>query len=613
MLSSGVRPAGSQPCSPAWSSKARTWWTTSSTRLQVITRLMPLPYGQPASQPALRRTAGLDGPALEELRLACLTWVLRQTVGHIWQHAPFALHTGPPPWRSSRARAVPPCLWGSVPFGDNVEDEWLVCWLLLRLTGCAAGGTTHACTQPCPPCAQRCAGPHLVTRRTSAQLSGAGACREHPVTAAVWDNDGSFLLIEAALALPKWLKPELADNRVWLSGGRLHIIPLPSQQQPGSPAALGKAAALQQVQDPGVPTLAGAPLRSGLARAARLPVRPCLVPCQVAGRVRYSPDMREGGPALCPAAGARCPHCRDRCCLHGRVTPISPALCNTVVTGPLTEGVHSGPPTLACVGLRGPECEAQSSLPLSVRSSTQRCTEQARWESCSRVGSTCGHHLSLLHEGGRPAAVQPAGLTPRAARPQQALSARVCSPAVPTPAAAALACITRHSRTWCHARPMRSAHLCSPAVPTPAAAGTASSSWTATAACSARCPATRAISSTSSPWSCPKSTAAVASRRLRFARLRLEKRHNYVRKVQGTSPPLRHAGRPGCGQAAVVERLGSTIQLRLYWSASTRQARQVLLLTQRSCAHATRASMLCSLLPVVQPHAAMARQTADLS
>ena len=30
----------------------------------------------------------------------------------------------------------------------------------------------------------------------------------------LYDNDGEFLLIEAANALPKWLNPEVAENRV---------------------------------------------------------------------------------------------------------------------------------------------------------------------------------------------------------------------------------------------------------------------------------------------------------------------------------------------------------------------------------------------------------------
>ena len=36
-------------------------------------------------------------------------------------------------------------------------------------------------------------------------------------------------MIEAAAKLPKWLKPEISDNRVFISEGSLHIIPLPSR------------------------------------------------------------------------------------------------------------------------------------------------------------------------------------------------------------------------------------------------------------------------------------------------------------------------------------------------------------------------------------------------
>lgn len=52
----------------------------------------------------------------------------------------------------------------------------------------------------------------------------------------VWDNDGEFLLIEAAYALPRWLKPDTATNRVWLRGGTLHILPQPGAKRPQLPA-----------------------------------------------------------------------------------------------------------------------------------------------------------------------------------------------------------------------------------------------------------------------------------------------------------------------------------------------------------------------------------------
>ena len=60
-------------------------------------------------------------------------------------------------------------------FGDAIEDEWFIVWLLIQLT------------------------------------------REFPATtAAVRDGDGQFLLIEAALVLPAWVTPKTAENRsVW--------------------------------------------------------------------------------------------------------------------------------------------------------------------------------------------------------------------------------------------------------------------------------------------------------------------------------------------------------------------------------------------------------------
>ncbi|KEQ75884.1 SGT1-domain-containing protein [Aureobasidium namibiae CBS 147.97] len=76
-------------------------------------------------------------------------------------------------------------LHGRTNFGDSIADEWLIVWLLLELS----------------------------QRHPSAWIQ-------------VRDPDGEFLLAEAANALPKWLEPELADNRVWIHRGQLHIIPL---------------------------------------------------------------------------------------------------------------------------------------------------------------------------------------------------------------------------------------------------------------------------------------------------------------------------------------------------------------------------------------------------
>ncbi|KAL8871378.1 MAG: hypothetical protein Q9174_002777 [Haloplaca sp. 1 TL-2023] len=75
-------------------------------------------------------------------------------------------------------------LQGRTSFGDSIEDEWLVVYLLRRLS------------QQFKDCWMR-----------------------------IIDSDGEFLLVEAANVLPKWLNPEVAENRVWINDGKLLIIP----------------------------------------------------------------------------------------------------------------------------------------------------------------------------------------------------------------------------------------------------------------------------------------------------------------------------------------------------------------------------------------------------
>ncbi len=77
------------------------------------------------------------------------------------------------------------------------------------------------------------------------------------MAARVWDDDGEFLLIEAAYALPKWLKPETATNRVWLLNGGMHVVPLPTAAAPDIPSFPSLQQARQIVQGGQVPTAAG--------------------------------------------------------------------------------------------------------------------------------------------------------------------------------------------------------------------------------------------------------------------------------------------------------------------------------------------------------------------
>ncbi|XP_077206545.1 protein ecdysoneless homolog [Paroedura picta] len=102
-------------------------------------------------------------------------------VSYIWQNQPFNLKYKP------ASQDIPAHIGGLTKFGDNIEDEWFIVYLLREIT------------------------------------------KEFPELAArVDDNDGEFLLIEAADYLPKWLNPENSINRVFLHNGELCIIPLTS-------------------------------------------------------------------------------------------------------------------------------------------------------------------------------------------------------------------------------------------------------------------------------------------------------------------------------------------------------------------------------------------------
>ena len=77
------------------------------------------------------------------------------------------------------------CLRGRTTFGDSIEDEWLIVYILRELSKAFA-----------------------------------------QIWVTIVDSDGQFLLIEAANALPNWLNPEIADYRVWINSGKLFIIPI---------------------------------------------------------------------------------------------------------------------------------------------------------------------------------------------------------------------------------------------------------------------------------------------------------------------------------------------------------------------------------------------------
>ncbi|KAI3794353.1 hypothetical protein L1987_36983 [Smallanthus sonchifolius] len=116
---------------------------------------------------------------LQSLHLQILHSLSSYTTNYIWQHEPFTISIS----TQSPSNQIPH-LHGKLRYGDNLEDEWFIVFLLFE------------------------------TSRKFPNLS-----------IRVWDTDGEFLLIEAAFHLPKWLNPETSTNRIFIRGGNLHIIP----------------------------------------------------------------------------------------------------------------------------------------------------------------------------------------------------------------------------------------------------------------------------------------------------------------------------------------------------------------------------------------------------
>ena len=118
------------------------------------------------------------------------TW----TKDYIWQRQGFSLELTQengevcmPFWRTKENQLTlslgVSLLSGRTEYGDSVEDEWVVVWLLRELTK-----------------------------------------KFDDLWVKITDSDGEFLLIEASGTLPAWLEPDVAENRVWIQNGGLVVI-----------------------------------------------------------------------------------------------------------------------------------------------------------------------------------------------------------------------------------------------------------------------------------------------------------------------------------------------------------------------------------------------------
>ncbi|XP_017301091.1 protein ecdysoneless homolog, partial [Diaphorina citri] len=90
---------------------------------------------------------------------------------------------------SYKKDSLPPYIYTSLCFGENVEDEWFIVYILLQISKDIPG---------------------IIIR--------------------VWDADGEFLLIEAADHLPNWCNPDSCCEKVFLYKGDVHIVQYSPQQ-----------------------------------------------------------------------------------------------------------------------------------------------------------------------------------------------------------------------------------------------------------------------------------------------------------------------------------------------------------------------------------------------
>ncbi|KAJ5724083.1 transcriptional regulator family: SGT1 [Penicillium malachiteum] len=132
-------------------------------------------YYLPSPAPAVIDEAAETRARLLEVQRTAAELTKDLLKGYIWQRENFRLEIN-----KDDAMTY---LSGRTNYGDSIEDEWVVVYILRELTK-----------------------------------------RHKDIWVRVVDSDGEFLLIEAAGTLPAWLEPEVADNRVWINQGDLKII-----------------------------------------------------------------------------------------------------------------------------------------------------------------------------------------------------------------------------------------------------------------------------------------------------------------------------------------------------------------------------------------------------
>ncbi|KAL2003289.1 hypothetical protein VTN02DRAFT_4410 [Thermoascus thermophilus] len=134
-----------------------------------------IPTDPAAATPAVADQVAETRSRLQEVQRTAAELTKDLLKDYIWQREGFGLEI-------TKENGIS-FLRGRTSYGDSIEDEWVIVYILRELTK-----------------------------------------RHHDLWVKVVDSDGEFLLVEAAGTLPPWLEPEVADNRVWIHHGQLIII-----------------------------------------------------------------------------------------------------------------------------------------------------------------------------------------------------------------------------------------------------------------------------------------------------------------------------------------------------------------------------------------------------
>ncbi|KAG0027214.1 hypothetical protein BGZ82_009105 [Podila clonocystis] len=161
--------------------------------------------GETTGTHAQERTVSLESLHITKALISSIVSDLAK--GYIWHKDAFSLRVV-----SGKGKLIEsqPFLKGETRFGDSLDDEWMIVFLL---------------------------------REISKRLPGS--------IIRVQDNDGEFLLIEAADYIPSWLDPDNSDNRVFIHDGDLHIVPIAvtAEEKSTYPATVGSKSKSPKLHD----------------------------------------------------------------------------------------------------------------------------------------------------------------------------------------------------------------------------------------------------------------------------------------------------------------------------------------------------------------------------